>query len=38
VSIGVLENGKIKANTDYWDMAQFLTQIGLMPAPEAAAG
>ena len=32
--IGVLENGKVKHNTDYWDMAGFLVQIGLMPAPE----
>jgi len=34
VSIGVLENGKVKQNIDYWDMAGFLVQIGLMPAPE----
>lgn len=38
VSIGRLEGGKIKENTDYWNMAEFLTQIGVMPAPAAASG
>ena len=37
VSIGRLEGGKIRQNRDYWDMATFLTQVGLMPAPEGAA-
>jgi len=37
VSVGVLEGGKIKRNTDYWDMAGFLGQIGLFPTPEAAS-
>jgi steroid delta-isomerase-like uncharacterized protein len=31
-SIGRLEGGKIKENTDYWNMIEFLTQVGLMPA------
>jgi steroid delta-isomerase-like uncharacterized protein len=38
VSVGTLDgSGKIKQNTDYWDMASFLGQIGMMPSPEAAA-
>jgi len=37
VSVGETENGRIKRNTDYWDMAGFLVQIGILPAPEAAA-
>jgi steroid delta-isomerase-like uncharacterized protein len=36
VSVGRLEGGKIKQNRDYWDMATFLGQIGMMPAPEGA--
>ena len=36
VSVGELENGKIKRNTDYWNMVEFLVQIGAMPAPTAA--
>jgi steroid delta-isomerase-like uncharacterized protein len=36
VSVGEIENGKIKVNTDYWSLAEFLTQVGLMPAPEGA--
>jgi len=36
VSIGRLEGGRIRQNRDYWDMANFLGQIGLMPAPEGA--
>jgi steroid delta-isomerase-like uncharacterized protein len=36
VSVGELEDGKIKRNTDYWNMAEFLVQIGAMPAPVAA--
>jgi steroid delta-isomerase-like uncharacterized protein len=34
VSVGRLLDGRIAENTDYWDMAGFLVQIGLMPAPE----
>ncbi len=36
VSIGELDaNGKIKKNRDYWNLAEYLTQIGLLPAPGA---
>jgi steroid delta-isomerase-like uncharacterized protein len=31
-SIAELRNGKIKRNSDYWNMAAFLQQVGLMPA------
>lgn len=34
VSILELQGGKIRRNSDYWDMASFLRQIGLMP-PES---
>jgi steroid delta-isomerase-like uncharacterized protein len=37
VSIGRLEGGKIKENTDYWNMAEMLMQIGVMPAPAGAS-
>jgi len=37
VSIGELEDGKIRRNTDYWNMVEFLIQLGAMPAPEGAA-
>lgn len=33
VSVGVLRGGKIKDNRDYWNLAAYLTQVGLMPAP-----
>ena len=33
VSVGTLENGKIKKNTDYWSLGEFLMQIGVMPTP-----
>ena len=36
VSVGELENGLIKRNTDYWSLGEFLMQVGLMPAPEGA--
>ena len=36
VSVGELGNGKIKRNTDYWSLGEFLMQVGLMPAPAAA--
>ena len=36
VSVGEIENGKIKVNTDYWSLAEFLSQVGAMPAPEGA--
>ena len=37
VSFGELEDGRIRRNTDYWNMVEFLVQIGAMPAPEGAA-
>lgn len=37
VSVGELESGKIKRNTDYWSLGEFLMQVGLMQAPAAAA-
>ena len=34
VSVGVLDgNGKIKANRDYWNMADYLMQVGILPPP-----
>jgi steroid delta-isomerase-like uncharacterized protein len=29
-----LKNGRISRNSDYWDLATLLTQIGLMPSPQ----
>jgi steroid delta-isomerase-like uncharacterized protein len=37
VSIGVLRDGMIAMNKDYWNLAGYLMQVGLMPTPEAAA-
>jgi steroid delta-isomerase-like uncharacterized protein len=36
VSIGKLRGGKIAENRDYWNMVDFLTQIGIMPADQSA--
>lgn len=36
VSVGELEGGKIKRNTDYWSLGEFLMQVGLMPTPQGA--
>jgi steroid delta-isomerase-like uncharacterized protein len=36
VSIGSLRDGKIAENTDYWNLAGLLKQVGLITAPEAA--
>jgi steroid delta-isomerase-like uncharacterized protein len=33
VSIGVLRNGKIKDNCDYWNMTTYLMQVDLTPEP-----
>jgi len=33
-TVGTLRDDKIATNRDYWDMVGFLTQIGMMPAPE----
>ena len=36
VSIGRLDpDGKIEENRDYWNMVDYLTQVGLLPAPAA---
>jgi steroid delta-isomerase-like uncharacterized protein len=32
-SITEFQKGKISRNTDYWSLATFLQQVGLMPAP-----
>ena len=32
-AVGTRQRRKIKANRDYWDMANFLTQVGLAPPP-----
>jgi steroid delta-isomerase-like uncharacterized protein len=37
VSVGRLSAGKITENRDYWNLTTYLMQVGLMPAPEAAA-
>jgi steroid delta-isomerase-like uncharacterized protein len=31
-----LDDGRISRNSDYWDMAALLTQLGLLPASEGA--
>jgi len=31
VSVGTLEGSKIAANRDYWDVATFLRQVGILP-------
>ena len=36
VSVGELRNGTIARNTDYWNMGEFLMQVGLMQPPAAA--
>ena len=38
VSVGRLEGGKIKENTDYYNMVELLSQIGMLPAPAGADG
>jgi steroid delta-isomerase-like uncharacterized protein len=35
-SIMELQDGKIRRNSDYWDMATFLRQLGAMPPAEQA--
>jgi steroid delta-isomerase-like uncharacterized protein len=37
VSVGRLRDGKIAENKDYYNLASFLMQVGLMPAPETAS-
>jgi steroid delta-isomerase-like uncharacterized protein len=36
VSIGRRRDGEVVEERNYWDMASFLGQVGLMPAPEGA--
>jgi steroid delta-isomerase-like uncharacterized protein len=36
VSLGEVRDGKITRNVDYWSLATFLRQIGVMPAPAGA--
>jgi steroid delta-isomerase-like uncharacterized protein len=36
VSIGQLDReGKIERNRDYWNMADYLVQVGILPPPDA---
>ena len=37
VSIGRLRDGKVVEQRDYWNMAGFLAQVGLMPVPQGDA-
>ncbi len=32
--IGEVRDGRIARVTEYWNMAEFLIQVGLMPAPQ----
>jgi steroid delta-isomerase-like uncharacterized protein len=36
ISIGEVRGGKIVRNTDYWSLATFLRQVGIMPAPQGS--
>jgi steroid delta-isomerase-like uncharacterized protein len=38
VAVGRLEGDKIKEETLYYNLAEFLAQVGLMPAPAATSG
>ena len=38
VAVGRLEGDRIKEDTLYYDLAGFLAQVGLMPAPAATGG
>ena len=35
-SAGEFEGDKIKRNSDYWNMAEFMVQVGMMPQPPSA--
>ena len=37
VSVGRLEDGKIKENRDYWSLGEFLVQVGILPPMGEAA-
>ncbi|NGP05154.1 SnoaL-like domain-containing protein [Rhodococcus sp. 14C212] len=34
-SVGEFEGDKITRNSDYWNMAEFLVQVGMLPSPPA---
>jgi steroid delta-isomerase-like uncharacterized protein len=36
VSVGRVRDGRIVENRDYWNLADYLQQVGLMPTPEEA--
>ena len=36
VSVGRVRDGRIVGNRDYWNLADYLQQVGLMPSPEQA--
>ncbi len=36
VSVGRVRDGRIVENRDYWNLADYLQQVGLMPSPEEA--
>ena len=36
VSVGRVRDGRIVENRDYWNLADYLQQVGLMPSPEKA--
>ena len=38
VAVGRLEGDRIKEDTLYYNMAEFLAQVGLMPAPASTGG
>jgi steroid delta-isomerase-like uncharacterized protein len=37
-SVSELHEGKLRRNTDYWNLASFLQQVGLMPVPASPSG
>ena len=36
VSVGRVRDGRIVENRDYWNLADYLQQVGLMPSPDEA--
>ena len=34
-SVGEFKDDKINRNSDYWNMAEFLVQVGILPQPPA---
>lgn len=37
VSVGEREGGRIRRNTDYWNLTELLVQVGLTPTPAPAS-